>query len=66
MCAAAAIDDVAVAIDEAGGDKAAFQVIGLLGGGCLGYRANPPDLALFDQNSAIFDEAIGFSACKTR
>ena len=58
MRAVAAIDEVGVAIDEAGGDEAALAIDAMHAGRCLGAGADPGDPAILDEDRRIFDQAI--------
>ena len=58
MGAVAAIDEMGVAIDEAGRDQTAVAIVGVPGGRRLGSGADPGDLAVGDQDGGILDEAV--------
>lgn len=57
----AAVNDMGVAVDETGGDPAAFEIddLGLLDGGCrqFAFGAGKGDAAVFSEQGAFFDDA---------
>ena len=68
--AIAAVNDVGVAVDETGGDPAAFEIhdLGFLDGGCrqFAFGASKGDTAPFSQHGALFDDAETCSVGRQR